>query len=388
MHELIIHSSKTESLRRRHPWIFSGALVRGQLLPPDGARVKITDQQGKIWGIGHFQSGGSIAIRILTFKNQIPDLDFWISRLQDALMVRQTCIPGFGASTNCFRWIHGEGDGLPGLIIDVYGSAVIVQCHSQGMMNEAHLISEAIKKVFEIAETIFLKPADNKLSDGLKGYVHGSAKEGIVTENGISMKVNWETGQKTGFFLDQRENRTLLRRYVEGAEVWDLFCNTGGFSLNAIAGGAKKVISVDISETATLAVKSNLQLNGWREEPHQIINSDILLFLKETEEKADAIILDPPAFAKSISKRHNAVQAYKRHNIAAMKAIRPGGILFTFSCSQVVDEALFYHTIVAAAIESQRHIRVLHKLTQGPDHPVNIYHKEGAYLKGLVLQLN
>ena len=335
-------------------------------------------------------------VRILSFEKEEIDADFWQRKIKNALDYRQRL--GFISSekTNCYRLAHAEGDGVPGLIIDIYGSTAVIQCHAIGMHRQAELIKNALLQVFE-AEKRPLSAIYDKSSEtlppqyvahlGLKnGYIFGTAETpSTVFENGNSFAVDWVTGQKTGFFLDQRDNRDLIARYAKGKRVLNAFCYSGGFSVYALRAGALSVDSVDVSQKAIDLTDKNVEINPNFAGKHQSITADVLQFLKENENKYDVMVVDPPAFAKTVSKRHNAVQAYKRLNSMALRQITEGGILFTFSCSQVVDRELFYNTIVSAAIEAGRRVRVMHHLTQPADHPVSMFHPEGSYLKGLVL---
>jgi 23S rRNA (cytosine1962-C5)-methyltransferase len=287
--------------------------------------------------------------------------------------------------TNAFRVIHGEGDGIPGLIIDYYDKNWVIQSHSTGIFLQMEKIAEAIKLEFpNYCETIYCKSSGTLPNTGTDYFLFGNKAEAVAKENNIMFSVNWVEGQKTGFFLDQRENRKLLGEFSKGKKVLNTFCYTGGFSIYAMSAGAELVTSVDISQKAVDLAASNMELN-FPNANHKAVADDVFNFMKENHQIYDVIVLDPPAFAKSIKSKHTATQAYKRLNIAGLKALAPKGILFTFSCSQVIDDVLFYNTVAAAAIETGRNIRVLHKLEQGPDHPTNIYHPEGHYLKGLVL---
>lgn len=385
-----LQSKKSGHIQRKHPWIFSGALVKGQILPSDGAIVHVLDERDRFLCMGHFQDHGSISVRILSFGEVELDDHFWVDRLTFALKSRENYIDP--STTNAYRWIHGEGDGLPGLIIDRYNSACVIQCHSMGMFLVREQIAQAIEKILgDKINVIYCKSKDTLPGHhpDADGFLKGDITSTIIMEEGIKMDCSWVEGQKTGTFLDQRDNRQLLKKYVQGKSVLDLFCNNGGFALNALKGDAAMVTYVDSSVKAIEKVALNIGLNGFSEEKTRPYQRDCLKFLSETTDHYDVMIVDPPAYAKSLQKRHNAIQGYKRLNVAALKKVsKEGGIVFTFSCSQVVDETLFYNTIVAAAIESGRNVQVLHKMTQGPDHPVNIFHREGAYLKGLVLQVS
>jgi 23S rRNA (cytosine1962-C5)-methyltransferase len=357
----------------------------------DGDIVDVFDRSGTFLGTGHFHHG-SIAVRLLSFEPAgLNDLGFWTKKLYTALDVRRTAGLAGAADTDCFRLVHGEGDGLSGLIVDIYGSAAVLQCHSIGMHRQRELIAQALQQVLgDHLEVVYDKSREalpGKYAESIQNeYLIGTADAGrVVSENGVRFRVDWETGQKTGFFLDQRDNRQLLAQFVRDKTVLNTFCYTGGFSCYALRAGATSVHSVDISARAMELLEENIALNAPFVGNHEGIAEDVLRFLKNTEQTYDVVVVDPPAYAKSLDKRHNAVQGYKRLNEAALRCVAPGGILFTFSCSQVVDQDLFYHTIAAAAMEVKRPVRVLHHLTQGADHPVSLFHPEGAYLKGLVL---
>lgn len=381
--KVILKPGKEKSVQRRHPWVFSGAVYGVSQELNDGEMVDVVDSNNKHLGTGYFSDRGSIVVRILTFGNEVFDANFWADKLKGAWELRLKLLNL--EETNAFRLIHGEGDGIPGLIIDYYDKNWVLQAHSSGIFQEIEKIAEGIKQNFsDYCETIYCKSSGTLPQTGKDFFLFGDKPETIAKENNILFAVNWVEGQKTGFFLDQRDNRKLLGQYAKGKRVLNTFCYTGGFSIYAMSAGAQLVASVDISEKAVALAERNMELN-FDDCNHEAVASDVFTFLKEHNQQYDLIVLDPPAFAKSIKSKHTATQAYKRLNIAGMKALAPKGILFTFSCSQVIDDVLFYNTVAAAAIESGRNIRVLHKLTQGPDHPVNMYHPEGAYLKGLVL---
>jgi 23S rRNA (cytosine1962-C5)-methyltransferase len=381
--KVILKPGKEKSVQRRHPWVFSGAVYGVSQELHDGEMVDVTDSNGKHLATGYFSDRGSIVVRILTFGDEAFNENFWADRLKGAWELRMKLLDL--NETNAFRLIHGEGDGIPGLIIDYYDKNWVLQAHSSGIFQEIEKIAEAIQSNFsDYCETIYCKSSGTLPQTGRDFFLFGDKPEIIAKENNILFAVNWVEGQKTGFFLDQRDNRKLLGHYAKGKRVLNTFCYTGGFSVYAMSAGAQMVASVDISEKAVALAERNMELNH-DDCNHEAVASDVFNFMKEHTQQYDLIVLDPPAFAKSIKSKHTATQAYKRLNIAGMKALAPKGILFTFSCSQVIDDVLFYNTVAAAAIESGRNIRVLHKLTQGPDHPVNMYHPEGAYLKGLVL---
>jgi 23S rRNA (cytosine1962-C5)-methyltransferase len=386
---IILKKGKEISIQRLHPWIFSGAIqkLEGEVI--DGKWVRVQDHKGGILGYGHYQNG-SIAVRILSFEKEAPLDNFWTKKLTSALRSRQASgLPS--VETNAFRLVHGEGDGLPGLIIDYYDGVAVVQAHSAGMHLDRHLIAEALKEVLEGSlKAIYYKShgtLPGKLRhDNSEEYLLGMGMSPhIVSEYGNKFYVDWEEGQKTGFFLDQRENRRLLGSFSKEKKVLNTFCYTGGFSIYALNAGADVVHSVDSSDKAIELTRKNLELNGYNANFHKCFAEDTFDFLKDKQNVYDVIILDPPAFAKHRDARHQAVRGYQRLNTEAIQKIRAGGIIFTFSCSQVVDRQLFYDTITSSAIQAGRQIKVLHHLSQPADHPVSIFHPEGEYLKGLVL---
>ncbi|MCC6723242.1 MAG: class I SAM-dependent rRNA methyltransferase [Saprospiraceae bacterium] len=389
MSKIFLKPKKDEALRRYHPWVFSGAILRSEGNPKDGDTVEVFGPKGDYLATGHFSEGSSIAVRVFSFEKTAGGLDFLVKKLGEAYQYRQRIGLIGKAHTTCFRLVHAEGDGLPGLIIDVYAGTAVVQCHSVGMHRQRELIAAALQQLGDgVVVAVFDKSKEtlppNYAATVSNGYLLGASAAQEVMENGHRFFVDWETGQKTGFFLDQRDNRQLLGRYVEGKTVLNSFCYSGGFSVYALAAGASLVHSVDVSQKAIEWTKRNLEINGFQPEMHHCIADDVLKYLQNCP-VYDVMVVDPPAFAKNISKRHNAVQGYKRLNVAAIKKVAPGGILLTFSCSQVVDRELFYNTITAAAIEAGRPVRVMHHLSQPPDHPVSLFHPEGSYLKGLVL---
>jgi len=388
LEKVILKKGKETSLLRFHPWVFSGAIRTNIEEFKDGDPVEVYSANDHYLATGHFQHG-SIMVRICSFSKTNLKQNFWNKKIQKAYHLRQE-LKLDQQQTNCYRLIHGEGDGLPGLIIDIYDKTAVVQCHSIGMYYSREKIAQALQIVFEESiNCIYDKSATVLPPDfaaGKKnGYLFGAASDQVVEEYANRFAVNWVTGQKTGFFLDQRENRKLLAKYAKGKTVLNAFCYSGGFSIYALKAAAKMVHSVDISQKAMDLTVENVELNQPFEGQHEAYTSDVLAFLKESETTYDLMVVDPPAFAKNIKKRHNAVQGYKRLNSLALQKIAPNGIMFTFSCSQVVDEKLFYNTIVAAAIEAKRKVRVLHRLTQPADHPVGLFHPEGSYLKGLVV---
>lgn len=389
--KVFLKKGKDISIRRFHPWIFSGAIAKTEGVLSDGAWVQVVDAGGDTLGFGHFQQG-SIAVRILSFGTEPPSPDFWQSKIANAMAVRRAAgLPN--ETTNACRLIHAEGDGLPGLIADLYADTVVLQAHDAGM----HLDRFDIARAFKHALGDSLRAIYYKSMGTLPGKMRepttdeylwggGSDSQSII-ENRVKFYVDWELGQKTGFFLDQRDNRKLLGEFSKGKTVLNTFCYTGGFSVYALNAGASLVHSVDTSQKAIELTEKNLRLNGFDPDMHRCFAMDTFDFLKDRQDKYDVMVLDPPAFAKHRDARHQAVRGYQRLNSEAMRAIAPGGILFTFSCSQVVDRQLFYDTIVAAAIQAGREISVLHHLSQPADHPVSIFHPEGEYLKGLVLYI-
>jgi len=397
MIKIFLKSGKDVPVRRFHPWIFSGAVGRVEGRPEDGDIAEVYDRAGELLGVGHFHHG-SIAVRLLSFgPANIGDSVFWEEKLRNALAAR-ALFTDMAAADGAYRLVHGEGDGLSGLIVDIYGDTAVVQCHSIGMHRQIDLIAAALETVFggrlhavydKSYESLPVRYAETQ-SNGYRWIAggHDTSAPHIVSENGVRFRVDWQTGQKTGFFLDQRDNRQLLSRFAPGKSVLNAFCYTGGFSCYALKAGARLVHSVDISQRAMELCAENVTLNAPFSGTHEGYTEDVLRFLKQNEKRYEVAVIDPPAYAKSLDKRHNAVQGYKRLNVEAIKSVAPGGVLFTFSCSQVVDRELFYHTIAAAAMEVGRPVRVLHHLSQGADHPVSLFHPEGSYLKGLVLKLD
>ena len=380
-----LKQGRDHSVKRFHPWVFSGGIERISEDVKDGDWVEVKDASNKTLGYGHYQKG-SITLRVVWFGAVPPGDSVYRSKITTAFVVRLHA-GVISESTNAFRLIHGEGDGLPGLIVDVYHNVAIVQTHSIGMHLDRGLISEGIKLAaeengFGISAVYYKALFEKSESEYLLGM---AAVPHTVLEHGNKFYVDWEEGQKTGFFLDQRENRKLLGEMSKYKTVLNTFCYTGGFSVYALQNQASLVHSVDASEKAIAMTKRNLSLNGFDPHVHECTVADTFDFIKDKKDVYNLIILDPPAFAKHKDARHQAVKGYQRLNAEAMKMIKPGGIIFTFSCSQVVDKQLFYDTIVSAGIQSGRHIKVLHHLSQPADHPVSLYHPEGEYLKGLVL---
>lgn len=392
--QIYLRRGKEESLLRRHPWIFSGAIERIKCSGDEikeGEIVDVFTKQGDFIARGHYQIG-SIAVRVLTFEQEAIDQEWWNKKIAVAYDVRRTLDLTDNEATTCYRLIHGEGDSLPGLVVDIYGTTAVVQCHSVGMYLSRMAIAEALRNVYgERLSAIYDKSSQTvPFKAGLNavdGYIwgHSEHKSQVVLENGQKFLVNWEEGQKTGFFLDQRYNRELVKHYAKGRTVLNTFCYTGGFSVYAAAGGAVEVCSVDASERAVKLADENMRLNFGDKIPHEAVAADAVEYIKQIGSKYDLIILDPPAFAKHHKVLGNAMQGYKRINARALSQIKSGGILFTFSCSQVVTKDNFRTAVFTAAAMSGRRVRILHQLTQPADHPVSIYHPEGEYLKGLVL---
>ena len=389
-----LRRGKEESLLRRHPWVFSGAIEsisEGEKPLAEGDIVDVVTKQGDFIARGHYQIG-SIAVRVLSFEREEIDAAWWHSRIAAAKSVREALGMVNNDATTCYRLVHGEGDMLPGLVVDIYGNAAVVQCHSVGMYLSRKQIADAICAVFgDAIEAIYDKSSQTlpyKAELGaIDGYLWGRlpSSDNVVLENGLKFNVNWEEGQKTGFFIDQRENRDLVRQYSKGRKVLNTFCYTGGFSVAALAGGATEVVSIDLSERAVKLAEKNVLLNFGEDAPHSAIATNAVEYLKDIDDSYDLIILDPPAFAKHHKVLGNALQGYKKINARALQKIRPGGILFTFSCSQAVSRELFRTTIFTAAAIAGRKVRIIGQLTQPADHPINIYHPEGEYLKGLVV---
>lgn len=392
--QIYLHRGKEESLLRRHPWVFSGAIdyvkAESEEEIAEGAVVDVFGKSGDFLARGHFQIG-SIAVRVLSFRQEEIDAAWWRDRIAAAYALRRTLGLTDSGETTCYRLVHGEGDSLPGLVVDVYGTTAVVQCHSVGMYRSRLQIADALLACFGSRITaVYDKSSQtvpfNARLGAVDGYLRGAASVPLtVRENGLRFLVNWEAGQKTGFFLDQRENRELVRRYAAGRTVLNTFCYTGGFSVYALAGEAGEVCSVDSSERAVALADENVRLNFGPEAKHTSLAADAVEHLRDIGDRYDLIILDPPAFAKHHKVLGNAMQGYRRLNARAIAQIRPGGILFTFSCSQAVSKELFRTTVFSAAAQAGRRVRILHQLTQPADHPINIYHPEGEYLKGLVL---
>lgn len=388
--KVYLKPGKEESLKRFHPWVFSGAIARIEGEPEEGEIVDVFTSKKEFIACGHYQVG-SIVVRVLTFTQQEIDRDFWRQKLQVAKDLRVALGLIGNPENNTYRLVHGEGDNLPGLIIDVYDHTAVVQAHSAGMHVFRMEIAEALSEVMgDIVQNIYYKsettlPFKADLLARENGFIKGGSPENVAMENGLKFHVDWLKGQKTGFFVDQRENRHLLERYSKGRNVLNMFCYTGGFSFYAMRGGANLVHSVDSSAKAIDLTNENVQLNFPGDPRHQAFAEDAFKFLDRMGDQYDLIILDPPAFAKHRDAVRNALRGYTKLNAKAFEKIRPGGILFTFSCSQVVNKDNFRNAVFTAAAQSGRSVRILHQLTQPGDHPVNIYHPEGEYLKGLVL---
>lgn len=394
MIKVILKKGREESLFRFHPWVFSGAIAQVAGKPSEGDIVGVHSSEGEFLACGHWQVG-SIAVRILSFDDSALRPDFWETMLSRALSVRKAVGLADSALTNCYRLVHGEGDNLPGLIVDYYDGVCVLQAHSVGMFRAKKQISEALKKVYgDSLKAVYDKSSGTApFKAGLElidGYLYRkdgfTDNEAVVLENGHKFYVNWTEGQKTGFFLDQRDNRALVGSVAEGRNVLNLFCYTGGFSIYALSNGAAHVDSVDSSSRAMAMVDRNVALNGFDASRHTSLCCDAIDYLKSCPEgKYDLMIVDPPAFAKHRGVLRNALRAYQRLNAAAISKVAPGGLVFTYSCSQVVDKEAFALAVFSAAAQTGRSVRILDRLNQPADHSVNIYHPEGEYLKGLLL---
>ncbi|GHV56321.1 SAM-dependent methyltransferase [Bacteroidia bacterium] len=390
--KVYLNPKKEESLHRFHPWVFSGAIHHIDGTPEEGELVEIYDSKNNFLALGHCQIG-SIAIRILSFEPETIDKAFWKKRLTTAYQLRKQ-LGLENPQNNTYRLVHGEGDLLPGLIIDIYGNTAVIQAHSPGMHVTRYELAEALKEVLgNTIENIYYKSEDTlpyKADLGAEnGYLLGGETiSSVALENGLHFRVDWVKGQKTGFFVDQRENRSLLERYAQGRNVLNMFCYTGGFSCYAMRGGANSVHSVDSSAKAIALTNENIALNFPANSRHQSFTEDAFQYLNRTTHRYDLIILDPPAFAKHRNVLKNALQGYRKLNTIAFEKIQPGGILFTFSCSQVVSKNDFRLAVFSAAAQSGRKVRILQQLSQPADHPISIYHPEGEYLKGLILAVD
>jgi 23S rRNA (cytosine1962-C5)-methyltransferase len=387
--KVYLNPKKEESLKRFHPWVFSGAINRIDGTPEEGEIVEIYDSKKNFLALGHCQIG-SIAIRILTFQEETIGKEFWKRRFEAAYQLRQS-LHLIHPANNTYRLIHGEGDNMPGLIVDIYGNTAVMQAHSPGMHIIKEELAQALKETMGAAiENIYYKsestlPYKAGLEPENAYLIGGETSSSKALENGLQFHVDWMKGQKTGFFVDQRENRELLEKYAQGRNVLNMFGYTGGFSCYAMRGGAQSVHSVDSSSKATLLADKNIELNFPGDNRHQSFVEDAFKYLERTNEPYDLIILDPPAFAKHRNVLKNALQGYRKLNASAFEKIKPGGIVFTFSCSQAVSKENFRLSVFSAAAQVKRNVKILHQLTQPADHPINIYHPEGEYLKGLVL---
>lgn len=389
MKKVYLKKGKEDSLNRFHPWVFSGAIWKLDDEIEEGELVEVITADGNCICVGHYQIG-SIAVRVLTFDGESINHDFWKARLQSALDMRLKIGIADNQQNNTYRLVHGEGDLLPGLVIDVYGKTAVVQAHSVGMHVCRNEVAEALMEVMQgRVENVFYKSETTlPFKAGLgqeNGFLYGGSNDDVALENGLKFHVDWLRGQKTGFFVDQRENRSLLEQYARGKNVLNMFCYTGGFSFYAMRGGAQLVHSVDSSEKAIELTKSNVELNFPGDKRHEAFCEDAFKYLEKAGDNYDLIILDPPAFAKHRAALRNALKGYTRLNLKALQKIEKGGILFTFSCSQVVTKDNFRNAVFTAAALAKRKVRILHQLHQPADHPINIYHPEGEYLKGLVL---
>lgn len=388
--KVILNPKKERSLLLFHPWVFSGAIAKTEGQPAEGDIVEVFTHDGKYLATGHFHNG-SIKVRIISFEQRTIDNNFWLEKLKSAYSIRERLRLTNNTATNAYRLIHGEGDGLPGLIIDIYNTAAVIQTHTVGMHNIRETIADSLKEIYgSRLKTIYDKSSEtmSKQSAAVlqNTFLTGDENENVIIENDLKFAVNWVEGQKTGFFLDQRENRHLLERYSNGKRVLNTFSYSGGFSMYALKGGADFVHSVDSSDKAVRLAIRNAELNGYTN--HEAYGMDVFDFLKSTEEQYDLIVLDPPAFAKHLSAVENAMVGYRNLNTEGIKKVANGGLIFTFSCSQVIDRTLFRKLIFQAAAQAKRNVRIVHQLSQGPDHPISVYHPEGEYLKGLVLIVN
>lgn len=387
--QIFLKKGKEESLLRFHPWVFSGAISHSDKGIEEGDIVRVITSDGRFIAVGHYQIG-SIAVRVLSFRDVTIDSDFWQSRLQSAIDMRVKLGIADSPINNTYRLVHGEGDNLPGLVIDVYSKTAVMQAHSVGMHVCRVDVAEALVKVMgNRIENVYYKsettlPFKAELGQE-NGFLYGGSEENTAVENGLKFYVDWLKGQKTGFFVDQRENRSLLETYSKDKRVLNMFCYTGGFSFYAMRGGAKQVHSVDSSAKAIELTRKNVELNFPGDKRHEAFCEDAFKYLDKAGGDYDLIILDPPAFAKHRAALRNALKGYTRLNVKAFEKMKPGGILFTFSCSQVVTKDNFRNAVFTAAAMAGRKVRILHQLHQPADHPINIYHPEGEYLKGLVL---
>ena len=386
---LFIRKGKEQSLMRRHPWVFSGAIESETTALKDGDLVCLMTRKNQFLGLGHFQHA-TISVRILSFEDEVIDQAFFDRKIKKAVDARLN-IGLLSPDNNIFRICHGEGDELPGLVIDFYNGVAVIQCHSIGMYFSVEHIAKALKNALgDNLNAVYSKSTDTlpKRQEVNDGYLLGTCETPhVALEHGVKYHIDWITGQKTGFFIDQRVNRKILGAYAKGKKVLNTFCYSGGFSLQALNQGATLVHSLDSSKKAISLTEENVSLNEFHEH-HESIVADAMDYMKDLQVDYDIMVLDPPAFAKHREKRHQAIQGYKRLNAHAIRQIKSGGIIFTFSCSQVIDKQLFTNTIVAAAIESGRNVRILEQLHQPADHPIHAFHPEGEYLKGLIIQVD
>ena len=389
MTNLYLNKGKEESLRRYHPWVFSGAVHHIEGEPKEGDFVRVLTHDGTFIAVGHWQIG-SIAVRVLSFLDEEINHQFWTNKLATAYEMRKAIGVAKNPQNSTYRLVHGEGDNLPGLVVDMYGETAVMQAHSVGMHNNRMDIAKALKDVMgEKLQNIYYKSETTlpyKADLGQEnGFILGSTPDDVATENGLQFHIDWLKGQKTGFFVDQRDNRSLVEYYAKDRNVLNMFCYTGGFSVYAMRGGARLVHSVDSSQKAVDLVNANVGLNFPNDARHKAFAEDAFKFLDQMKASYDLIILDPPAFAKHRDAVRHAIKGYTRLNARAMEKIKSGGILFTFSCSQAISKEQFRMAVFTAATLAKRQVRILHQLHQPADHPVNIYHPEGEYLKGLVL---
>lgn len=394
--EILLKPTKEKSIERKHPWVFSGALKHIPESIQEGDVVNVVNKTGRHICTGHYQIG-SIAVRVLSFDKSEINQSFFTEKIKNAYEMREKLNLIDNSETNIYRLVHAEGDNLPGLIIDIYNNSAVIQCHSIGMHKSIEMIAEALKICFsEKLQSIYSKSSETlpkeyavNIQNEYLYKADGFSDEAVVgLEYDNKFEIDWIKGQKTGFFIDQRENRKLLGEFSKGKKILNTFCYSGGFSIFALNAGASEVHSLDSSKKAIDLVEYNVKLNSNFKGKHKTIVADAVQYIKELPEEYDVIVLDPPAFAKRKDARHNAIQGYKRLNGRAIEQIKPGGIIFTFSCSQVVGKDLFYNTVMSAAINAGRNVRVLHQLHQPADHPINMFHPESEYLKGLVIQVD
>jgi len=390
--KVILKSGKDESLKRRHPWVFSGAVKDVEGYPEEGDVVKVYNNKNEFLGIGHYQKS-SIAVRVFEYVDREINFDYFYDKILKAYNYRKLLGLTNNKMTTVYRLIYGEGDNLSGLILDYYGGYIVIQCHSLGMYKSMNYIVEGLKMIYKKDGLfgIYDKSGDVLKNNDLENkFVYGELKDDkvVVKENGVLFGIDFIGGQKTGFFIDQRENRLLFSKYCNGKRILNAFCYSGGFSVYGLLYGAEHVTSIDSSSKAMEMLNVNIELNNLNKNNHEAIKGDVIDFLSNNEKSYDIIIIDPPAYAKHIDSRHNAVQGYKRLNKLALDRLNKGGFLFTFSCSQVVNRQLFTNTVISAAIQSGRDVKIIHQLSQPVDHPINAYHPESEYLKGLVLYVD